>query len=96
MRDFLDQPFGAQLGEFVTERARHSREVKCEPGQPLLGTGDQVVRLERVGELLQGLRITETQEGIRILLEADALFSWATRQPSVLIQIDTGRSPALG
>jgi hypothetical protein len=45
---------------------------------------------------LQGLRITETQEGIRILLEADALFSWATRQPSVLIQIDTGRSPALG
>jgi hypothetical protein len=31
---------------------------------------------------LQGLRITETQEGIRIMLEADALFSRHGAKPS--------------
>src|SRR5713226_6414318 len=65
-------------------------EERREPGQPLLGAGDQVVRLERIGELPQGLWIAATQEGVGEGLEADALFPQAICQPSVLIQIDAG------
>src|SRR5437016_6388311 len=57
-----------------------------EMGQPLLGTGEQIVGGEGIGEFLQGLRIGTLQESVRALLKADATLLHAQGQPVMLIE----------
>ena len=45
-----------------------------EAGQPVLGTGDQIIGGEGISKSLQGLGIGTLQEGIGALLKADATF----------------------
>src|SRR5437016_8461174 len=71
-------------------------EKGSEAGQPLLGTGDQIVGGEGIGEFLQGLRIGTLQEGVGTLLKADATFSQAQGQPVMLIETDASGEGEIG
>jgi hypothetical protein len=59
-----------------------------EAGQPFLGTGDQIVGGEGIGEFLQCLWIGTPQEGVGALLKADAPLLHAQGQPVMLIETD--------
>src|SRR6266699_1711452 len=67
-----------------------------EAGQPFLGTGEQIVGGERIGEFLQGLRIGTLQEGVSALLKADATLSHAQGQPVMLIETDASGEGKIG
>src|SRR5437588_7970464 len=71
-------------------------EKGSEAGQPLLGTGDQIVGGEGIGEFLQGLRIGTLQEGVGTLLKADATLSQAQGQPVMLIETDASGEGEIG
>src|SRR5260370_13237246 len=62
-----------------------------ETGQPFLGTVDQIVGGEGIGEFLKGFRIGTLQEGVGALLKADATLLHAQGKPVVLIETDPGR-----
>src|SRR5258708_14101596 len=66
--------------------SEEGREVR----QPLLATGHQIARGERVGEFLQAIGNCAFQEGICGLLESDAFLAHAVGQPMVLVEADTG------
>src|SRR5437879_7293105 len=67
-----------------------------EMGQPLLGTGEQIVGGEGIGEFLQGLRIGTLQESVRALLKADATLLHAQGQPVMLIETDASGEGEIG
>src|SRR5207253_7936183 len=67
-----------------------------EMGQPLLGTGEQIVGGEGIGEFLQGLRIGTLQESVRALLKADATLLHAQGQPVMLIETDASGEGKIG
>src|SRR6202047_3038866 len=71
------------LALFYSEEGREVR-------QPLLATGHQIARGERVGEFLQAIGNCAFQEGISGLLERDAFLAHAVGQPMVLVEADTG------
>src|SRR5215469_54602 len=64
------------------------REKGRKAGQPLLGTGDQIVGLEGIGEFLKGFSIGTLQEGVGALLKTDATLLHTQGQPVMLIQTD--------
>jgi hypothetical protein len=63
---------------------------------PLLGTEDEIVGDEGIGESLQGLRIRTLQEGVGALLKVDVTLSQAQSQPVMLIETDAGREGEIG
>src|SRR5260370_820589 len=67
-----------------------------ETGQPFLGTVDQIVGGEGIGEFLKGFRIGTLQEGVGALLKADATLLHAQGKPVVLIETDPGREGEVG
>src|SRR5437016_13910327 len=67
-----------------------------EAGQPLLGTGDQIVGGERMGEFLQGFRIRTLQEGVGALRNVDVLLSHAQSEPVMLIETDPSGEGKVG
>src|SRR5207253_3255163 len=67
-----------------------------EAGQPLLGTGDQIVGGERRGEFLQGFRIRTLQEGVGALRKVDVLLSHAQSEPVMLIETDPSGEGKVG
>src|SRR5260370_30029242 len=67
--------------------SEEGREVR----QPLLATGHQIARGERVGEFLQAIGNCAFQEGIGGLLESAAFLAPAGGHPMVLVEADAGR-----
>src|SRR5207253_10880260 len=67
-----------------------------EAGQPFLGTGDQIVGGEGIGEFLQGLRIGTLQEGVSALLKANATLLQVQGQPVMLIETDASGEGKIG
>src|SRR5256884_9513601 len=65
-------------------------------GQPLLGTGEQIVGGEGIGEFLQGLRIGTLQESVGALLKADATLLHGQGQPVRLIETDASGEGEIG
>ncbi len=64
--------------------------------EPLLAALQQVLSGERVGEFLQARRIAALQECVGALLEVDALFPHANRQPVVLVEAHPCRKWKIG
>src|SRR6266581_186963 len=67
-----------------------------EMGQPFLGTGEQIVGGEGIGEFLQGLSLGTLQEGVSALLKADATLLHAQGQPVMLIETDASGEGKIG
>src|SRR5260370_2675487 len=69
------------LSLFGSEKGR-------ETGQPFLGTVDQIVGGEGIGEFLQGFRIGTLQDGVGALLKSDATRLHSTATPIWLLGTD--------
>src|SRR5215472_1361206 len=72
------------------------REKGREAGQPLLGTADQIVSLEGIGEFLKCFRIGTLHEGIGALLKTDVTLPHTQGQPVMLIETDASGEGEIG
>src|SRR6516162_31900 len=77
------------LSLFGSEKGRKA-------SQPFLGTDDQIIAGERIGEFLQGLRVRTLHKSVRALLKADITLSQAHGQPVMLIETDASGEGEIG
>ena len=61
-----------------------------------MGTGDQIVGGEGIGEFLKGFRIGTLHQGVGARLKANALLLQAQSQPVMLIETDARGEREMG
>ena len=67
-----------------------------EIGQPFLGTGDEILSSERIGQLLQRFWIATLEESIGALVKADTALAHPVSEPIMLIQAHAGGEGEVG
>ena len=72
------------------------REEGSETVQPLATADEQIVRGQRIGEFLQPLGVTATQEGVGGLLKVEVLLLHAQGKPVMLVETDAGGKGEVG
>ncbi len=71
-------------------------EEGSEAVQPLAAADEQMVRGQRIGEFLQPLGVTATQEGVGGLLKVEVLLLHALGEPVMLVETDACRKREIG